>query len=179
MHQLIATYLFQHNYCPLPGLGHLYIQTLAAQTDFLNKQIISPQASIQFSKNEKEPNAFLDYVSKTLEESTETVKEKLQNFLVPNHVAIHGVGHIAKENGNIVFESIKTNDYFTTPVIAQRVVHENEAHAMMVGDTETTTTAMTAYYAEDETPKDYWWVWALVLGLLAIAAICVHYFVLI
>ena len=37
MHQLIATYLFQHKQCTLLKYGHLFIKTSSAESNFINK----------------------------------------------------------------------------------------------------------------------------------------------
>jgi hypothetical protein len=47
---------------------------------------------------------------------------------------------------------------------------------MVVGDKETTTTEMAAFYSETETPvKDKWWIWALGLAFVAAAGLFIHY----
>jgi hypothetical protein len=178
MHQLIATYLFQNKKCPLPGIGHLFIQQTAAQTDFVNKQIFAPSSVIQFSTNEIENENFLENLSAHSNKTIAEVKKHLQNLFSDQYFSIAGVGSFSKENDKLKFIPTVLEDDLLQPVKANRVVHQNEAHTMVVGDTETTTAAMTEYFAEEEITKDYWWVWALALGGLAIAAIFIYYFVL-
>jgi hypothetical protein len=176
MHQLIATYLFQNKQCPLPGLGHLYVEQVSAESDFLNKQINAPQSFVKFSSTLVDDESFLNYAAKVNNTSGTFIKDELQQFFAKDNFAINGVGEFTKENGKLNFSPTTIDPLFYQPTHAERVVHENEAHNMVVGDTETTTTAMTEYFAEDEINKDYWWVWALVLGGISIAAICIYYF---
>jgi hypothetical protein len=61
------------------------------------------------------------------------------------------------------------------PVVAERVIHKDAEHAILVGDKETTNVEMTEYYT-DETAvaKDKWWIWAIVLGVVAISVIAYY-----
>ena len=63
MHQLIATYLFQHKQCTLLKYGHLFIKTSTAESNFINKQIDAPQQSIHFSNQEIDSAGFIEYVA--------------------------------------------------------------------------------------------------------------------
>jgi hypothetical protein len=175
MHKLIATYLFQQKQCPLPGLGHLYIQQIPAETNFVNKQINAPQSVVKFSSTQVDDENFLNYVTKVNNANSTFIKDELQQLFAKNNFVIYGVGEFTNKNGKLDFVPERINPLFSQPTHAERVVHENEAHNMVVGDTETTTTAMTEYFAEDEIKKDYWWVWAIVLGGISIAAVCIYY----
>jgi hypothetical protein len=176
MHQLIATYLFQHKQCPLPGLGHLYVQQLPAETNFVNKQINAPQLVVKFSTTQIDDEEFLNYAAKVNNTNSKFIKDELQQLFTKDNFVIHGVGDFTKDNAKFDFVPNVINPLFYQSTYAERVVHENEAHSMVVGDTETTTTAMTEYFAEDVIKKEYWWVWALILGGISIAAICIYYF---
>ncbi|MBP6432577.1 MAG: hypothetical protein KA319_12495 [Ferruginibacter sp.] len=176
MHKLIATYLFQHKQCPLPGLGHLYVLQIPAINNFINKQIIAPQWVVKFSATQIDDENFLNYAAKINNTNSSSIKQQLQNLFTQNNISIHGVGEFKNENGKFDFVAEEINPLFSQPTNADRVVHENEAHTMVVGDTETTTTAMTEYFADDEVKKDYWWVWALVIAGISIAAICMYFF---
>ena len=51
------------------------------------------------------------------------------------------------------------------------MVHPDSEHAILVGDKESTNTAMTEYYNEELAPKDRWWIGALVVAAIAIGII--------
>ncbi len=51
------------------------------------------------------------------------------------------------------------------PVIAERIIHKNDEHAVLVGDKETTSGAMNEFYREEVIiEKKYSWkLWAIIL----------------
>ena len=67
MQDQIASYLFQHKTCPLPGLGTLSIFNSGAEADFTNKMFAAPKAFIQFTDNETDPSGLLNYLAVTTE----------------------------------------------------------------------------------------------------------------
>ncbi|UEG48614.1 hypothetical protein LK994_08185 [Ferruginibacter lapsinanis] len=168
MYNIIATSLFQNKICLLPGIGALSVETLPAETDFVNSRILAPQYTIEFS-TENEGNAPFNEFS--------AISQLLRNEIDHNGSAeITGVGVFSKdESGKITFEPEKVNAAFTYPVNAERVIRQNAAHAMLVGDKETTNVVMTEYFTEEILQKDRWWIWAIVLGVLGIAAIVFHF----
>ena len=183
MHQLIASYLFQHKTCPLPGLGTLSVQTGNAASHFLNKTILAPQPAIVFDTKETEADALLDHISGKANISIYEAIESLGKFanhlksaILNGHPAIlNGVGHFSmSSSGAINFEPLLVPEVFLQPVNAERVIHPDSEHAILVGDKESTNTAMTEYYSETAEPRSRWWIWAIVLGVLAITVLLVY-----
>ena len=78
-------------------------------------------------------------------------------------------------SGKINFKQQELPAAFTQPVFAERVIHPDAEHQILVGDKETTNTVMTELLAPKSATKDRWWIWAIVLGLIGIATI-VFYF---
>ena len=78
-------------------------------------------------------------------------------------------------SGKINFKPEELPAAFTQTVFAERVIHPDAEHHILVGDKETTNTVMTELLAPKSEIKDRWWIWAIVLGLIGIAAI-VFYF---
>ena len=64
MQQHLAPYLFANKTCPLPGVGHLYIKTKAAETIFLDKKIEAPVDEIHFSNDEINTDGLVNYLTK-------------------------------------------------------------------------------------------------------------------
>ena len=58
---------------------------------------------------------------------------------------------------------------------AERVIHPQAEHSILVGDKETTNTVMTDYFNEEPVVKDRWWIWAIVLGLAALAILLFYF----
>ncbi|MGG9963650.1 hypothetical protein [Ferruginibacter sp. SUN106] len=177
MHQLIASYLFQNKTCPLPGLGILSVVAGKAESDFLNTTIKAPLPRIIFEAKENDASNLLDYVaSKTNSTVLNTIDalgqfcNNLKAAAISNKPAIlDGVGNFFTDSsGNINFKSSQLPAVFLQPVKAERVIHPQAEHQILVGDKETTNTVMTEYFNETPEKSSRWWVWAIVLGTFAI-----------
>ncbi|MGC4099873.1 hypothetical protein [Ferruginibacter sp.] len=183
MDHLVTSYLFQHKQCPLPGLGTLAISTGNAEGDFLNTAIKAPLPDISFNTNETEANDLLQYIAvKTGNDITAAI-EMLGNFCNALRSAINdkqaavlkGAGEFFKDgSGNIKFKANALPAAFAQPVRAERVIHPKAEHNMLVGDRETTTAVMTEYYNEEPIKKDRWWIWAIVIAVIALVAILLY-----
>ncbi|MBK8521369.1 MAG: hypothetical protein WAT20_04525 [Ferruginibacter sp.] len=184
MQHQIASYLFQHKTCPLPGLGTLSVLYSGAQADFTNKTIASPKSFIGFSETETDATGLLNYLAATSGGSIYEVSEALDHFCdnLRNEmtkqpdVQLESVGSFFVDaSGKINFKPEELPPVFTQPVFAERVIHPDAEHQILVGDKETTNTVMTELLAPRSAIKDRWWIWAIVLALVGIAAI-VFYF---
>ena len=183
MHHLIASYLFKNKTCPLPGLGTLRVVMGKAEVDFLNTAIKAPVPAIIVEKNENDASSLLDYIAvKTNCTVLETI-DKLGQFCnnlkaatIANQPALlEGVGSFFTDSsGKINFRSSPLPAVFFQPVKAERVIHPQAVHQMLVGDKETTNTVMTEYFSETPVKKKRWWIWAIVLGALALLAILLY-----
>jgi nucleoid DNA-binding protein len=177
----IAAYLFQLNRISLPGLGSFSVSESPAMPDFVNRQIMAPVISTAFSPavDEDAADAFLQYVSKKGGISNQQAAEQYQQWYVSvqkqlqqgMQVQLDGIGTIKQQNGVVVFEEEKLPAVFFPAVHAERVIHPEAAHTMLVGDKETTNVEMTDYFATEPVKKDRWWIWAVVLGLLGTGVI--------
>src|SRR5260370_29975845 len=92
-----------------------------------------------------------------------------------------GVGILRKDDGgNILFEPAPADGLFMSPTPAIRVSHQN-AHTLLVGDQERTNVEMNEWLHDEEAArkgwKKSWWIIALVLALLALAALGWHFYV--
>ena len=184
MHQLIASYLFQNKTCPLPGLGNLSIHTSAATADFTTKQITAPPQLIQFDRTEPDATGLLNYVAAKTHSDTYEATEALDHFCdnIKNELSVHaaaalpGIGNfIVDNNGNMLFKQESLPGVFLQPVFAERVIHPKAEHHILVGDRETTNTVMSGYFTETHTVRNRWWVWAIILGALALAALFLYF----
>jgi hypothetical protein len=165
MYNLIAPSFFQKKNCKLPGIGYLALLTHPAETDFLHTQIKSPYQEIIFSQEQSDDKIFNEFSA-----ISEIMKRKLD---AESLLELDGIGTFTKdENGSIQFKALPLPAIFYPPVAAQRVIHQDTEHSILVGDRETTNVVMTEYYSEDETTvKDLWWVWAIVLGVIGIGVL--------
>jgi nucleoid DNA-binding protein len=177
----IASYLFQLNSISLPGLGSFSVSESPATTDFVNRQIKAPGLSVVFDGTATEDAAsdFFRYVSQKEGISGQQVAENykhwcdgvLQQVQQGGQVVLSGIGTWHWQNGALVFVQEQLPGAFFPSVQAERVVHPEVEHSMLVGDKETTNVEMTDYFATDTVKKDRWWLWALLLALLGTGTI--------
>lgn len=177
MQQLIAQYLFNNKHCSLPGLGTLSVVTKNAASDFVNKQLLSPIPAVSFSPEETDADGFVNYVATkentTFGESSLQVNDYIKLLKQGKH--IKGIGQFfVNASGSIEFKTDEILPGLLQPVKAERVIHPEAEHQILVGDKETTNTQMTEFFNEEPLIKDRWWIWAIVLGAIGIAAILIY-----
>ncbi|MDB5203874.1 MAG: hypothetical protein JWQ27_3283 [Ferruginibacter sp.] len=168
----------------MPGLGSLQLRDGIAVVDHTEKTIAAPQPLVRFTKKELPAFDLVNFLAATQHTSRETATEQLEVYLAGirgmepgERKSFATVGEFYRDDaGSLVFEQRALPADILPAVTAERVIHPNEAHQMLVGDTHTTTTAMSEFYnAEDQTARSKWWIAALVMALIAIATI-VYYF---
>ena len=183
MHHFIASYLFKNKTCPLPGLGTLWVETGKAETDFVNTIIKAPVSVICFENKDNDTSNLVDYIAAKTNSAVSDVIDKLEQFC--NHLKtaaiagqpalLQGVGDFFKDaSGHIKFKPDQLPAVFFPPVKAERVIHPQAEHQILVGDKETTNTVMTEYLSEPHVKKKRWWIWAIVLGAIALIAILLY-----
>jgi hypothetical protein len=184
MQKQIASYLFLHKTCPLPGLGTLSVFRLAAETDFTNKQISAPKNILQFEPEETDTTGLLNYLSATTGTDKKEAIKMLRHFCdnlknkITNQpeVQLDSIGSFfADASGKINFKQEELPGTFLQPVFAERVIHPDAEHLILVGDKETTNTVMTELLAPKFETKDRWWIWAIILGFIGLLAMIIYF----
>jgi hypothetical protein len=184
MEELIALYLFQNKTCPLPGVGTLSVTEQTASFEMVEKQVLPPLPVISFSPAERSPEDFLQFISRQanipVQESTKRLEaycEGLRTLDAYAEEKIPGTGKFyINEEGSLVFRQEELPGYLLPPVAAERIIHPESTHAILVGDKESNSALMTEFYSEAEpAKKSRWWIWALLLSLLAIAVIVIYF----
>ncbi len=181
MLSIVMSYLLQSGSCALPGLGEFVITTKPAELDIVHKQIHPPVDEIIFTENDAataNPN-LVKYIAARNGQDEETAGLILNNYCeewkkaisIGDVISLHTFGTLQKNAvGNIFFRKISPELIFRHPVTAERVIHENADHPILVGDKETSSNRMTDYYAETEPVKKgkFWAIWAATLALAAV-----------
>jgi hypothetical protein len=177
MHQLIASYLFQNKTCPLPGLGILSLTTGEANAGFSNKIITAPAPAIHFEPGETNAVGLLSYVAGSTTQALDHFCDNLKKGIGRHSTAkLEGIGDfVVNSNGDISFVQVELPGAFLQPVTAERIVHPEAEHSILVGDKETTNTLMTGYFSEEPVVKDRWWIWAIVLGLIGLIMLLIYF----
>ena len=184
MQHLIASYLFQNKYCALPGIGTLRVTAGNAATDFLDKKIKAPQTTIIFSETENKDEGLLEYIAATTSSDKYEATEALEHFcdVVKNNLAnkspatLEGIGQLFIDaSGKIQFQPSRIPAVFLPDVKAERVIHPEAEHHILVGDKDSTNTLMTEYFNEEvPVKKNRWWIWAIVIGSIALLALLIY-----
>jgi hypothetical protein len=180
MQKLLADYLFQYKQCALPEIGGLHIKNIPASSIFGERKISASIPVIEFNDEVHATEQVEAYIALqkniTRDEAAHQLKKMVedikalplgQQFEIPN------VGKFYKdENDKIGFIAEEVPAYFLPQVAAERVIHPNDSHTMIVGETETNTAAMAEYYAEEEPAiKSKWWIFAIISFVVSIATI--------
>jgi hypothetical protein len=169
MQTLIADFLFQHKKIVIPQVGSLQIKHIPAVASFGERSIAAPTPTIEFYSDDTAVNYEASH-------SLNNISEDIKNIQAGTQYEIAQVGKFYKDDAHkIAFTAYEIPVAFLPQVKAERVIHPNDSHNMLVGETETNTAAMTEYYTDDEAvKKDKWWVWAIVLFVIAFAAIAFY-----
>lgn len=181
MHKLITEYLLQADKCSLPPLGVFTRTFNSAQIDNVSKLIYPPYYNFRFDDSEQPvSSAFVDFISYRKNVETSSAKDGIENFLEEKtqkikdgkQLCFENVGCLQNdESGKIIFipEEVAT----LLPVLpAEKVIHKDASHNVLVGDRETTSEVMKDYYSEQPvTSSRRWKLWAAILlavGLIVI-----------
>ena len=185
MIEILNSYLILHKSISIPGLGTIYVERVPANTDFVNRQILPPGYQFRFDKYFDAPDKeFFSYLAnekhvadfEAIRMYNEWAYDFRNRLKGEQPVDWKGVGVLHQDAlGEIHFEPQKSDRNTLKPVPATRVVRTNAAHTMLVGDKETTTLAMSEMLTEETSRKHRWWIYALVVALIA-AAILIYRF---
>ena len=186
MTETLVSYLLQHKSISIPGLGSMYIERIPAQTDFVNKQILPPDYHFRFDKYFDAPDkdffTFLavqhniaDYEAiKWYNEWAYDLRNKIREGEV---VQWDGIGSLKKDaSGEVIFESAGAIPTLQAAAPAHRVIHSHTQHTMIVGDQEVRREIIPVEEMgqhNDFIPakSDKWWLFALIIAVIAIGII--------
>jgi len=187
MQELITSYIIQSKECKLVGLGKFTRTTVHAEQDIVNKRMLPPSTEIVFTtREEKISDELIKYIAdkKKIDPSealtlikkwcAET-KAKLKNG---EEILLQPLGILKKGAlGNILFHT-ENSPLFFVPVAAERVIHKNSEHSVLVGDKETTSSVMNQFYHVEETNKksNAWKIFAIILLLIALVLLFFYFY---
>ncbi|MEO6404959.1 MAG: hypothetical protein ABIY51_15805 [Ferruginibacter sp.] len=174
MEQLLLDYLVSYTNCPLPAIGSLQIRHEPATVVAGDNIITAPRSVIYFDSKEISADRLLEFIARKRNVSISEASGMLSNFCnrlqemdAYNEIELLPAGKFYIDaDGSLQFKQVQPG--FSPAVPAVRVIHPQQSHTMLVGDTETDTAAMTAFYTADESAaKSRWWIWPLVLFVAA------------
>lgn len=190
MFYLLQQFLMDHGTVSLPRWGTLHLNTIPSVFHNGEQKFTAPQTIILWQEDnetqELSIQPLIGFLSRCEDETEEDCFEKLQVFINQLKDQIHkrgqvfwaGLGIFTLTTGKegITFVPDPALQIYLKPIQANRIIKGGQSHEMLVGDTQTNTKEMQSYlHLQDnlEAPvkKDWWWVPALIGGLLGIALI--------
>lgn len=186
MQKIITSYLVQKKECNLPGIGSFKINIVPAHLDIANKIMFPPAAEIIFSEGDVHlRKELVKYVSaqqnvdeqQAAENITKWCHHVSESLATGEKIIFESVGSLQKNVSGNIFLRTKNKNYLHEAVAANRVVHKDEDHAVLVGDRQTTSAAMNEYYKAETVfeRKISWKIWATVLFGLSLLSLIMHF----
>ncbi|MEN9547489.1 MAG: hypothetical protein RIR12_80 [Bacteroidota bacterium] len=183
MYKQLYQYLIQYKNLSVPGIGTFLLERHSAVAHFAERVIQPPTVGVAFSAAAGPISTeFYKNLAAIIGCSEREAVIRFNDFCFAfknnlnagDRIDWAGVGIITKEgDGNLSFSSaiplIKEQ-----PVMAEKVIRENAAHTVRVGEEEKSSDEMTAFYNQSSPKKSYWWVSAVILGLLSITFLGWH-----
>jgi len=171
----------------LADVGRFKINDISAESDIINKHIVQPLLDISFaSREEKISDGLIKYVADkkmiTLAQAADDIKtwcSYTNNKLINGEdVSLLPLGVLKKSNSGNVFIADSSPQIFFGPVNAERVIHLNSEHAMLVGDKETTSSKMNDYLQVEKIIKknNTWKILAILLFVIALFFLIIHFY---
>lgn len=187
MQHLISSYLIQAKECNLPTIGKISLHTSSPSIEAGEDKMLPPVDNFSFSaRADQHSEGLIKYLSQKTGVDEKEARENLLDWCreakikLDNGESIHlePVGFLQKNSSGILsFQKEEVLNLFE-PVIAQRAIHHNDEHAVLVGDRETTSSAMAQYLNEEEIVKDSRWkIIAIVLLTIAVIVLFVHFYI--
>ena len=184
MQKLLANYLFQYKNCPLPDIGTLHIKLASAIAVLGVQKINAPVSIMSFTNDISDSNAITEYIAINKNVSfneaayqLNNICKEIANLKEGEEFLIDAVGSFAKsKNDKIFFTASKELEIFTPAVYAERVIHPDDSHAILVGDKETDRNSMTEFYTDSVTVnKSKWWLFAAIFFIVSIVMIVIYH----
>lgn len=186
MQKIITSYLVQKKECNLPGLGNFKINMVPAHLDVANKKMFPPSTEIIFSEGDVHLRKDLvKYIStqqnvdehQAAENITRWCHNVSESLDAGEKIIFESIGNLQKNATRNIFLSTKNKNRLYEAVTANRVVHKDEDHPVLVGDRQTTSAVMNEYYKAETVfgRKISWKISATVLFGLVLLSLIMHF----
>ena len=105
-------------------------------------------------------------------------KEWEEKIKAGEALCFESFGCLQKNDAGIISFKSDERPIYYKPAYAERVLHENVEHSVLVGDRETTSTAMNEYYKENIlVAKKGWIIRAAILTAIALVALFYSFYI--
>ena len=178
MQDTLYEFLVINKKLSLPGIGTISLRQNSSQLDFTNKQVISPSLYFVLDhENDKPSKKVFEWLSaangvsewdaiKSVNDFSFSLKNKIAEA---GEVNWENVGVLKRDNtGKLKLNPCTIELKTDGPVYAEKVIREKFEHTVLVGEKEKSSVEMAEYFAEDAPKKNYAWIIAIALTVLAV-----------
>jgi hypothetical protein len=178
MQDSLYEFLLLNKKISLPGIGTISLCQVPAQHDFPNKQFIAPASFFTIDpKNDKPSKKLFDWLSsslnitewdaiKSVNDFSFDLKKKLSEF---GEVNWEKIGVLRRnDTGDLKLDSQNISLQSEPPVTAEKVIRVKAEHTILVGEKEKSSVEMEEYLAAAPAKKNYTWLIAVILTVLAV-----------
>jgi hypothetical protein len=185
MQDTLYEFLLLNKKLSLPGIGTILLCQNSAQLDFTNKQFTAPSFYFTIeSRNDKPSKKLFDWLSSSLGISEWDAIKSVNDFSFDlkkrlsekGEVNWENIGLIRRDNnGDLKLETQNILLQSEQPVAAEKVIRVKAEHTVLVGEQEKTSVEMEQYFAQNPVKKNYTWLIAIILTVLAVMFIGWHF----
>ena len=178
MQDTLYEFLLLNKKLSLPGIGTISLCHHSAHLDFTNKEVTAPSFHFTIeSTNDKPSKKLFDWISASLGVTEWDAIKSVNDFslALKNKLSEKGeakwehVGVIRRNNkGDLTLGTQSILLQSEQPVVAEKVIRVKAEHTVLVGEQERTSVQMEEYFAESPARKNYSWLVAVILTLLAV-----------
>jgi hypothetical protein len=178
MQDSLYEFLLLNKKLSLPGIGTITLCKTSAQHDFPNKQFIAPTPFFNIDLRDDKPSKRLfDWLSSSLNISEwEAIKfvndfsfDLKKKLSESGEVRWEKVGVIHRnDNGELKLDPPNISLQSEPPIIAEKVIRVRAEHSVLVGEKEKSSVEMEEYLAGTPAKKNYSWLIAVILTVLAV-----------
>ena len=183
MYKELFQFLLLHKELPVPGIGTFLLERSSASVDFPNKQITAPAYQVTLKPGAEPPGkSFFNKLSGLLHQSSRDTVLQFNDFVfelkkqVMDNAIVdwNGIGSLQKGLAGDIKLLPSSDGWLQAPVAADKVIREKADHMVRVGEDEMTSAEMTEILNQPEEKKSYWWVYAMIIGILSVIFIGWH-----
>ena len=191
MYNYLYKYLALYKHLTIPGIGTFMVEAAGAKLDFAEKLIHPALPLIMYNMDNTTPERKLfNFLSSHLQVDEVNAIRKYNDFAASLKEELHqngaivlpGIGKLIRQVYNTFsFVPEQHVDSFFSAIPAERVIRKNAEHFVRVGEEEKTSTEMQEQlnieeiYIE-EVQQERWWMSAVILAAIGIAAIVLHFY---
>ena len=182
MIQHLVKYFSLHGHLVLPGIGSLVAETQPAKIEFVEKTLHAPQYTITLLNDTRSDDALITFIASEMKIASADAAKKFKSFIhqligtiqAGRNYTIPGLGVLYGNGLGYHFNTEATLQIMYGSINANKIIRQNVSHNVLVGEDNRTSTEM-HQLLQTESASQKWWIGAVVLGAIGVAAILYYY----